>query len=134
MALLAYYQIDVTGRNAVVIGRSSILGKPMAMMLLNANATVTICHSKTLGLKEHIGAANLVVASLGKMHFVKGSWIAAGSVVIDAGYHEQGRGDVDFDCGTDRFEAYTPVPGGVGPMTIVTLIASTVQAAEARGG
>lgn len=131
MRLLRHHGVDVEGRHAVVVGRSPILGKPVAMMLLNAHATVTICHSRTRGLPELIGLADIVVAAVGKPRFIKGDWIKSGAVVVDAGYHPGGVGDIDLTGGTERFSAYTPVPGGVGPMTIATLIAQTVEAAEA---
>jgi len=130
MQLLQHYGITVEGKHAVVVGRSPILGKPIAMMLLNANATVTICHSKTLGLSNLIGIADIVVGALGKPQFIKGSWIKEGAVVIDAGYHPGGIGDIELSAVIGKCAAYTPVPGGVGPMTIVTLMAQTVEAAE----
>jgi methylenetetrahydrofolate dehydrogenase (NADP+)/methenyltetrahydrofolate cyclohydrolase len=132
MRLLDHYGIDVQGKHAVVVGRSPILGKPMAMMLLNANATVTICHSKTQGLSKLVGMADIVVGAVGKPQFIKGSWIKDGAVVVDAGYHPGGIGDIELSAVIDRCSAYTPVPGGVGPMTIATLIAQTVEAAEKR--
>jgi methylenetetrahydrofolate dehydrogenase (NADP+) / methenyltetrahydrofolate cyclohydrolase len=130
MKLLAHYEIPLEGRRAVVVGRSPILGKPMAMMLLNADATVTICHSRTRDLPAIIGEADLVVGAVGRPEFIKGAWIRAGAVVIDAGYHPGGVGDVELAAVIDRCAAYTPVPGGVGPMTIATLIEQTVEAAE----
>jgi methylenetetrahydrofolate dehydrogenase (NADP+)/methenyltetrahydrofolate cyclohydrolase len=130
MRLLRHYNIALEGKHAVVIGRSPILGKPIAMMLLNANATVTICHSKTQGLPEIIGRADIVVGAIGKPKFIKGAWIKEGAIVIDAGYHPGNIGDVELSAVVDKCFAYTPVPGGVGPMTIATLIAQTVEAAE----
>jgi len=132
MRLLEHYGIDVQGKHAVIVGRSPILGKPIAMMLLNANATVTICHSKTQGLPKLVGMADIVVGAVGKPQFIKGSWIKDGAVVVDAGYHPGGIGDIELSAVIDRCSAYTPVPGGVGPMTIATLIAQTVEAAEKR--
>jgi len=132
MRLLRHYRIALEGRNAVVVGRSPILGKPLAMMLLNAHATVTICHSKTQGLPEIIGRADLVAGAVGKPEFIKGAWIREGAVVVDAGYHPGNVGDVELPAVIDKCSAYTPVPGGVGPMTIATLIAQTVEAAEKR--
>jgi methylenetetrahydrofolate dehydrogenase (NADP+)/methenyltetrahydrofolate cyclohydrolase len=132
MRLLRYYAIPLEGKRAVVVGRSPILGKPIALMLLNANATVTICHSRTLGLPEIVREADLVVGAVGKPAFIKGEWIKVGAVVVDAGYHPGNIGDVDLPAVIDRCAAYTPVPGGVGPMTIATLIAQTVEAAERR--
>lgn len=134
MRLLEHYQIPLAGCDAVVVGRSPILGKPMAMMLLGANATVTICHSRTKNLPELIGRADLVVGALGKPEFIRGSWIKDGAVVVDAGYHPGGVGDIELSAVVDRCAAYTPVPGGVGPMTIATLIAQTVEAAEKAAG
>ncbi|WP_417863042.1 bifunctional methylenetetrahydrofolate dehydrogenase/methenyltetrahydrofolate cyclohydrolase FolD [Vreelandella venusta] len=130
MQLLHHYGVTVAGKHAVVVGRSPILGKPMAMMLLNANATVTICHSRTEGLSDIVKNADIVVGAVGKPEFIKGSWIKNGAVVIDAGYHPGGVGDIELGGIMDRCSAYTPVPGGVGPMTIATLISQTVDAAE----
>jgi methylenetetrahydrofolate dehydrogenase (NADP+)/methenyltetrahydrofolate cyclohydrolase len=132
MRLLTHYGIPLEGRHSVVIGRSPILGKPLAMMLLNANATVTICHSRTQGLAELVREGDIVVGAVGKPEFIKGAWIRDGAVVVDAGYHPGNVGDVELSAVIDRCAAYTPVPGGVGPMTIATLIAHTVEAAEAR--
>jgi methylenetetrahydrofolate dehydrogenase (NADP+)/methenyltetrahydrofolate cyclohydrolase len=133
MRLLGHYQIPLAGKHAVVVGRSPILGKPIAMMLLNANATVTICHSKTQGLAEIVGQADLVVGAVGKPEFIRGAWIKEGAVVVDAGYHPGNVGDVELSAVRDKCSAYTPVPGGVGPMTIATLMAQTVEAAEKTG-
>jgi methylenetetrahydrofolate dehydrogenase (NADP+)/methenyltetrahydrofolate cyclohydrolase len=132
MRLLRHYRIELEGRNAVVVGRSPILGKPLAMMLLNAHATVTICHSKTKGLPDIVGRADLVAGAVGRPEFIKGAWIREGAVVVDAGYHPGNVGDVELSAVIDKCSAYTPVPGGVGPMTIATLIAQTVEAAEKR--
>jgi methylenetetrahydrofolate dehydrogenase (NADP+) / methenyltetrahydrofolate cyclohydrolase len=131
MRLLTHYKIPLEGRHAVVVGRSPILGKPVAMMLLNANATVTICHSKTQGLAEIVKGADIVIGAVGKPEFIKGSWIRDGAVVVDAGYHPGNVGDIQLSAVIDRCAAYTPVPGGVGPMTIATLMTQTVEAAEA---
>ncbi len=133
MTLLKHHNIQLEGKHAVVVGRSAILGKPMAMMLLEANATVTICHSKTQHLAELIKQADIVVGAVGKPRFIKAEWIKDGAVVVDAGYHtvDGGVGDIDIsDALKTRVSAYTPVPGGVGPMTIATLITQTVMAAE----
>ena len=130
MRLLKEYKIEISGKNAVVIGRSPILGKPMAMMLLNENATVTICHSRTQNLADHIKQADIVVGAVGIPKFIKSEWIKDGSVVIDAGYHPEKCGDIELEGIVERCEAYTPVPGGVGPMTINTLILQTVEACE----
>jgi methylenetetrahydrofolate dehydrogenase (NADP+)/methenyltetrahydrofolate cyclohydrolase len=130
MRLLRRYQIPLEGREAVVVGRSPILGRPMAMMLLAANATVTICHSRTKNLPEVVRRAEILVGAVGKPEFIRGEWIRDGAVVVDAGYHPGGVGDIELSAVIDRCSAYTPVPGGVGPMTIATLIAHTVEAAE----
>ena len=130
MRLLRRYQIPIEGREAVVVGRSPILGRPMAMMLLAANATVTICHSRTKNLPEIVRRAEIVIGAVGKPEFIRGDWIRDGAVVVDAGYHSGGVGDIQLSAVIDRCSAYTPVPGGVGPMTIATLIAHTVEAAE----
>lgn len=131
--LLEEYKIEISGKHAVVVGRSPILGKPMAMMLLNKNATVTICHSKTTDLPSVLKRADIIVGAVGKPKFIKAEWIKNGAVVIDAGYHPGGVGDVDLENIIPICSAYTPVPGGVGPMTIATLISQTVEAAELRG-
>jgi len=131
MRLLQEYEIEIAGKHAVVVGRSPILGKPMAMMLLNEDATVSICHSKTTDLEEHLIKADIVVGAVGIPKFIKSEWIKDGAVVIDAGYHPEKCGDIDLDGIIDRCLAYTPVPGGVGPMTINTLILQTVEACEA---
>ena len=134
MRLLIHYGIPLEGRHAVVVGRSPILGKPVALMLLNANATVTICHSKTQGLPGIVKTADVVVGAVGKPEFIKAAWIRDGAVVVDAGYHPGNVGDVELAPVIDHCAAYTPVPGGVGPMTIATLISQTVAAAEAALG
>ena len=128
--LIKHYKIDVQGLNAVVVGRSPILGKPMAMMLLNLNATVTICHSRTQNIDTIIKNADLIVGAVGIPKFIKSSWIKKGAIVIDAGYHPEKCGDIDLDGIEDIASAFTPVPGGVGPMTINTLILQTLQSAE----
>lgn len=134
MRLLEAYEIDVAGKHAVVVGRSPILGKPMAAMLLNANATVTICHSRTRDLAEHIRRADLVVGAVGRPEYIKADWIKDGAVVVDAGYHPGGVGDIELGPLVDRVAAYTPVPGGVGPMTINTLIYQSVDSGERKIG
>ena len=128
--LIKDYELNVQGLNAVVVGRSPILGKPMAMMLLNLNATVTICHSRTQNIDTIIKNADLIVGAVGIPKFIKSSWIKKGAIVIDAGYHPEKCGDVDLDNIEGIASAYTPVPGGVGPMTINTLILQTLQSAE----
>ena len=130
MRLLDEYEIELEGKSAVVVGRSPILGKPMAMMLLNRNCTVTICHSKTQNLKSKIGDADIIVGAVGIPQFIKGDWIKNEAVVIDAGYHPEKCGDIELESIINRCEAYTPVPGGVGPMTINTLILQTIESCE----
>ena len=130
MRLINHHNIKVEGLNAVVVGRSPILGKPMAMMLLNMNATVTICHSKTRNLDLIIKNADLIVGAVGIPKFIKSDWIKQDAIVIDAGYHPEKCGDIDLDNIEKIASAYTPVPGGVGPMTINTLILQTLQSAE----
>ncbi|RLA39216.1 MAG: bifunctional 5,10-methylene-tetrahydrofolate dehydrogenase/5,10-methylene-tetrahydrofolate cyclohydrolase, partial [Gammaproteobacteria bacterium] len=132
MRLLAAYDIPIAGKDAVVIGRSPILGKPMALMLLNKNATVTICHSQTKNLADIVSRADIIVGAVGKPEFIKSEWIKDGAVVVDAGFHPGGIGDIDLSGLDARSSAYTPVPGGVGPMTINTLILQTLEAAEAQ--
>jgi methylenetetrahydrofolate dehydrogenase (NADP+) / methenyltetrahydrofolate cyclohydrolase len=132
MRLLAAYGIPLEGKHAVVVGRSPILGKPMAMMMLNANATVTICHSRTKNLPEIIKGADIVVGAVGKPEFIKADWIKDGAIVVDAGYHPGGIGDIELAPLYDRVAALTPVPGGVGPMTINTLILQSVEAGEKK--
>jgi len=128
--LINHHNLKVDGLNAVVVGRSPILGKPMAMMLLKMNATVTICHSRTTNLDSIIKNADLVVGAVGIPKFIKSDWIKKGAIVIDAGYHPEKCGDIDLDNVEEIASAYTPVPGGVGPMTINTLILQTLQSAE----
>ena len=130
MRLINHYNIQVEGLNAVVVGRSPILGKPMAMMLLNMNATVTICHSRTRNLDLIIKNADLIVGAVGIPKFIKSDWIKKDAIVIDAGYHPEKCGDIELDNIEEIASAYTPVPGGVGPMTINTLILQTLQSAE----
>ena len=131
MRILEHYKIEISGKNAVVIGRSPILGKPMAMMLLNENATVTICHSRTENLQEHIQNADILVGAVGVPRLIQKDWIKNGAVVIDAGYHPAEKcGDIDLEGIESIASAHTPVPGGVGPMTINTLILNTLLAAQ----
>jgi methylenetetrahydrofolate dehydrogenase (NADP+)/methenyltetrahydrofolate cyclohydrolase len=130
MRLLEHYELSLSGLHAVVVGRSPILGKPMSMMMLQANATVTICHSRTRNLESHIRQADLVVGAVGRPEFIRADWIKDGAIVVDAGYHPGGVGDIELTPLVDRVKAYTPVPGGVGPMTINTLIMQTVQSGE----
>jgi methylenetetrahydrofolate dehydrogenase (NADP+) / methenyltetrahydrofolate cyclohydrolase len=133
--ILDHYRIDCTGKRALVIGRSHILGKPMALMLLERNATVTIAHSKTLDLADRCREADILVAAVGRAEMVKGDWIKPGAIVIDAGYNKvEGRkgdvGDVEFESASQVAGAITPVPGGVGPMTVASLLSNAVTAAE----
>jgi methylenetetrahydrofolate dehydrogenase (NADP+)/methenyltetrahydrofolate cyclohydrolase len=131
MRILEHYKIEISGKNAVVVGRSPILGKPMAMMLLNKNATVTICHSRTTNLQEHIKKADILVGAVGVPRLIQKGWIKSGAVVIDAGYHPTEKcGDIDLQDIESIASAHTPVPGGVGPMTINTLILNTLLAAQ----
>ena len=131
MRILEHYKIEISGKNAVVVGRSPILGKPMAMMLLNENATVTICHSRTANLQEHVKNADILVGAVGVPRLIQKDWIKNGAVVIDAGYHPAEKcGDVDLQDIDSVASAHTPVPGGVGPMTINTLILNTLLAAQ----
>tara|TARA_B100000965_G_scaffold209534_1_gene175139 strand:- start:2295 stop:3134 length:840 start_codon:yes stop_codon:yes gene_type:complete len=132
--LIEHYDLQIQGLNAVVVGRSPILGKPMAMMLLNLNATVTICHSRTKNIEEIISNADLIVGAVGIPKFIKSQWLKKGSIVIDAGYHPEQCGDIDLDGIEKIASAYTPVPGGVGPMTINTLILQTLISAEKTVG
>ncbi|OSI09180.1 bifunctional methylenetetrahydrofolate dehydrogenase/methenyltetrahydrofolate cyclohydrolase FolD [Neisseria zoodegmatis] len=134
MTLLETYNIDPKGKKAVVVGASNIVGRPQALELLLARATVTVCHSATQNLAEEVGAADIVVVGVGIPNFVKGEWIKPGAVVIDVGINrlEDGKlcGDVEFNAAKERASMITPVPGGVGPMTIATLLENTLQAAE----
>ena len=133
MKLLEEYGIDPKGKSAVVLGRSNIVGKPMAMLLLNADATVTVCHSKTKNLKEICASADILVVAIGRAKFVTADMVKPGAVVIDVGMDrdENGKlcGDVDFEQVQDKASFITPVPGGVGPMTITMLLYNTVQTA-----
>jgi methylenetetrahydrofolate dehydrogenase (NADP+) / methenyltetrahydrofolate cyclohydrolase len=128
--LLDEYGVDPSGKHAVVLGRSPILGKPMAMLLLGRDATVTICHSRTSRLPEVVRTADIVVAAVGHPGLVRGDWLKAGSVVIDAGYGPGNAGDVALEEASRRASLISPVPGGVGPMTIALLLEQTVAAAE----
>tara|TARA_B110000858_G_scaffold7658_1_gene8253 strand:+ start:213 stop:1067 length:855 start_codon:yes stop_codon:yes gene_type:complete len=130
MRLLSAYKIGIKSRHVAIVGRSPILGKPMAMMMLNANATVTICHSRTKNLPKIIENADIVVGAVGKPEFIRAAWIKDEAVVIDAGYHPGGIGDIELSPLHGRVSAITPVPGGVGPMTINTLIFQAVDSAE----
>lgn len=134
MTILKYYNIEIAGKEAVVVGRSPILGKPVAMLLLNENATVTVCHSKTENLPAIVRRADIVVGAVGKPRFIKADWIKEGAVLVDAGYNPGNVGDIDLENAAAKSSAYTPVPGGVGPMTITSLMRQTVEAAEKAYG
>ena len=132
MRLLDAYGVAVSGQHAVVLGRSPILGKPAGMLLLAADATVTYCHSRTRGLPGIVATGDIVVAAVGRPEFVRGSWLKPGAVVVDAGYNPGNIGDVAFEEAVEVASVITPVPGGVGPMTIAVLLAQTVDAAIAQ--
>jgi methylenetetrahydrofolate dehydrogenase (NADP+) / methenyltetrahydrofolate cyclohydrolase len=138
MKLIEESGLSLVGTNAVVVGRSNMVGKPMAALLTNANATVTLCHSRTRDLGGVVSGADLVVAAVGRPEMVRGAWIKPGAVVIDVGINrrDDGKllGDVEFAAAAARASAITPVPGGVGPMTIAMLLANTVTAAARRAG
>ncbi|MBP0989793.1 MAG: bifunctional methylenetetrahydrofolate dehydrogenase/methenyltetrahydrofolate cyclohydrolase FolD [Oscillospiraceae bacterium] len=134
MELLKAYDIDPAGKECVIIGRSNIVGKPMAMLLLHANGTVTVCHSKTKNLKEVTNRADILVSAIGKAKFVSADMVKEGAVVIDVGINrdENGKlcGDVDFETVKEKASYITPVPGGVGPMTITMLLKNTIEASK----
>ena len=134
MELLKYYNVEVSGKECVVVGRSNIVGKPMAMLLLNSNGTVTVCHSKTQNLSEVCKRADIIVCAVGRAHFLKADMVKPGAVVIDVGINrtEEGKivGDVDFAAVSEVASMITPVPGGVGPMTITMLLKNTLTAAK----
>lgn len=132
LSIIEHYGIETAGKHAVVVGRSPILGKPVAMLLLNRDATVTICHSKTKNLPDIVRQADIVVACVGKPNFIQAAWIKEGVVLIDAGYNPGNVGDIDLVNCIAKSSAYTPVPGGVGPMTIVSLITQTIMSAEKK--
>jgi len=138
MKMLEAYGIDPAGKHAVVLGRSVIVGKPLALLLLRKNATVTVCHSKTRDLREECLRADILCVAIGKAKFVKGDWIKEGAAIVDVGINvtEGGKlvGDVDFDAAKEKAAYITPVPGGVGPMTIAMLMYATVQAAKMAAG
>lgn len=137
MKLLEDTGMELAGKEAVVAGRSNIVGKPIALMLLHKNATVTICHSKTLNLREKVKKADILIAAVGRPHMIKGEWIKQEAVVIDVGINrlDNGKlvGDVEFEEAQKRAAFITPVPGGVGPMTIAMLMHNTVEAAKRQG-
>jgi len=134
MKLLAAVNCDPKGKNAVVVGRSNIVGKPIALMLLAKHATVTICHSRTASLRDEVSRADILIVAIGKAGVVRGDWVKPGAVVIDVGVNRSPNGklcgDVEFDTAKERASAITPVPGGVGPMTICMLLYNTLKAAK----
>ncbi len=136
MTLLEHTGVELAGIDAVIVGRSNIVGRPMALELIQVSATVTVCHSKTRDLPGKIAAADLVVAAVGRAEFVKGDWIKPGAIVIDVGINrnEEGKlvGDVEFGAASERASWITPVPGGVGPMTVASLLENTFDSAESR--
>lgn len=138
MVMLKEEGVDLAGKEVVVIGRSNIVGKPVAMMCLAQNATVTVCHSKTRDLAQVVARADIVIAAVGRPEMVKGDWIKEGAVVIDVGVNRVGEkklvGDVDFAAASQRAAAITPVPGGVGPMTITMLLYNTLESARRSAG
>lgn len=142
VTLLEHYKVPLSGASAVVVGRSQLVGKPAALLLMEKNATVTICHSRTKDLSEVIGGADILVVAMGKSRFVQGSWIKPGAVVVDVGIHyergEDGKqvitGDVDFEAAKSVASLITPVPGGVGPMTVAELLANTVRSYKKKIG
>ncbi len=138
MKLLDYYNIELQGKNAVVVGRSNLVGKPLAQLLLDRNCTVTICHSKTQNLKEITSRADIVCVAIGKAKFLTADMVKEGAVVIDVGMDrdENGKlcGDVDFDSVAPKCSYITPVPGGVGPMTVTMLLANTIKAYKQQNG
>lgn len=138
MKLLERVGAEFKGKNALVVGRSNIVGKPMALLLLERHCTVTIAHSRTPDLAAEVGRADILVAAVGKTQLVKGAWVKPGAVVIDVGINRQpdGKllGDVEFAPAAERARAITPVPGGVGPMTIAMLLGNTVEAAKRKAG
>jgi methylenetetrahydrofolate dehydrogenase (NADP+)/methenyltetrahydrofolate cyclohydrolase len=127
--LLDAYGIELTGKHAVIIGRSPILGKPVGMLLLGRDATVTYCHSKTRDLPDIVRSGDIIIAAVGRPRFIRGDWVKPGAVVLDAGYNDGNVGDVAFDEALERASLITPVPGGVGPMTIAVLLEQTAEAA-----
>lgn len=136
MKMLEVAGVDLSGKEVVVVGRSNIVGKPVALMCLAKHATVTLCHSRTRDLAEKVGRADVVIAAVGVPEMIKGSWIKAGAVVIDVGVNRVGEkklvGDVEFEAARERASLITPVPGGVGPMTITMLLYNTVEGAKRR--
>ena len=136
ITLLDAYHLDLTGLDAVVIGRSNIVGKPMSLMLQKKNATVTMCHTRTRDLESHVRRADLLVVAAGAPELVKGDWIKPGAIVVDCGFTKTPNGvihgDVDFESAKERASYITPVPGGVGPMTVISLMMQTLESALKR--
>ena len=136
MKMLEFSGVDLTGKEVVVVGRSNIVGKPVALMCLAKHATVTLCHSRTRDLAEQVRRADVVIAAVGRPEMIKGDWIKEGAVVIDVGVNRVGEkklvGDVEFAAAAERASAITPVPGGVGPMTITMLLYNTLESAKRR--
>ena len=130
MEILKYYKIKITGLHTAIVGRSPILGKPLASLMLNEDATVTICHSKTKNLKSILKTADIVIGALGKSNYIKKDYLKEGVILIDAGYNKNNTGDIDLKNCISISKAYTPVPGGVGPVTIAKLLEQTITAAE----
>lgn len=138
MKMLEYTGVELSGKEVVVVGRSNIVGKPVALMCLAEHATVTLCHSRTRNLAEQVGRADVLIAAVGRPEMIRGEWIKEGAVVIDVGVNRVGDkklvGDVEFEAARERASAITPVPGGVGPMTISMLLYNTVASARRRAG
>lgn len=138
MKMLEHTGVDLKGKEVVIIGRSNIVGKPVALMCLAEHATVTICHSRTVDLPQKVAAADVVIAAVGRPEMIKGAWIKKGAVVIDVGVNRVGEkklvGDVEFVAACENAAAITPVPGGVGPMTITMLLYNTLLSAKRRAG
>jgi methylenetetrahydrofolate dehydrogenase (NADP+)/methenyltetrahydrofolate cyclohydrolase len=136
MVMLKESGVSLAGKEVVVVGRSNIVGKPVAFMCLQEHATVTLCHSRTRDLAAQVGRADVVIAAVGKAEMIRGEWIKPGAVVIDVGVNRVGEkklvGDVEFAAAAERASAITPVPGGVGPMTITMLLYNTVESAKRR--
>jgi methylenetetrahydrofolate dehydrogenase (NADP+)/methenyltetrahydrofolate cyclohydrolase len=136
MKMLEASGVNLSGKEVVVVGRSNIVGKPVALMCLAQNATVTLCHSRTRNLDEQVGKADVLIAAVGRPEMIKGEWIKEGAVVIDVGVNRVGEkklvGDVEFEAARARASAITPVPGGVGPMTITMLLYNTLESAKRR--
>jgi len=136
MKMLEHTGVELAGKEVVVVGRSNIVGKPVALMCLAANATVTVCHSRTRDLEAQVAKADILIAAVGRPEMIRGAWVKPGAVVIDVGVNRVGEkklvGDVEFEAAKERASAITPVPGGVGPMTITMLLYNTVESARRR--